>query len=347
MQDKKDGGRHPQQLPAIIAVRDMIVGAALTQMICVAAELEIADLLNNGQKTSDELAELTNTNPKALYRLLRALASKGIFRETENKNFELTPMADCLRKDAKNSIRAYALWGGSKCWWRPWEHLMHSVKTGETAFRKVFDMELFDYFAQDPEISHIFNTFMDERIEPIAKAICDAYDFSSKKTIVDIGGGHGLLIATILNAVADMKGILFDLPEVVAHAPNILENQGVANRCEVVGGSFFDSVPASGDIYILSAIIHDWDDETSVKILKNCCKHMNADSRLLIVDAVIPQGNAPSYSKLTDLNMLVLASGRERTETEFNTLLKTAGLEMARIIPTEIALSIVEARLPE
>ncbi len=332
-----------ERLAAAIAVRDMILNATLTQMVSVASRLGIADLLKDGAKTSDELAKSTGTDAGALYRLLRGLASVGVFAEIEGHRFELTAMADCLRSDSEFSMKAYAVWGGSECWWRPWENAYEAVKTGKSVFKLTLGMEIFEYFGQHPELADIFNTFMNERIVPIAKAVCAAYDFSKAKKVVDVGGGGGLMLATILKENPHLSGVVQDLPSVIASEGHIIEKVGVAERCKLVSKSFFDDVATGGDIYILSAIIHDWDDESCIKILRNCHKKIHDSGKLLLVESVIEKGNRRQFGKLTDLNMMVLAGGKERTVEEFQKLLLASGFEMKRVIPTVTDMCIVES----
>jgi len=331
------------KLAAAIAVRGMILNATLTQMVCVASRLGIADLLKDGAKTSEELAKLTDAEAGSLYRLLRGLASVGVFAETEGRNFELTAMADCLRSDSEFSMKAYAVWGGSECWWRPWGNAYEAVKTGKSVFKSTLGVEIFEYFGQYPEMADIFNTFMNERIVPIAQAVCGAYDFSKAKKVVDVGGGGGLMLATILKENPHLSGVVQDLPSVIASEGHIIEKMGVSERCKLVGKSFFNDVPAGGDIYILSAIIHDWDDESCIKILRNCHKKIHDNGKLLLIESVIEKGNKPQFGKLTDLNMMVLAGGKERTAEEFRELLSAGGFEMELVIGTATDMSIIES----
>jgi len=330
------------QTPAQKVIR-MIQGASITQMIHVAARLGIADLLKRGPKSCDELAGATGTHPQSLYRLLRGLASIGIFAETEERCFELTPEAQCLRSDAPDSVRTFAVWTGDEVNWKPWGQLLYSIQTGKTAFKQVFGSEIFEYFSKNPKAGDAFNRFMTERMNALVKAVASSYDFSKAKVIADIGGGQGLLLSTILKSNPKLRGILFDLPSVIKEAENVIEKTGVAERCELVGGSFFESISVTADIYILSSIIHDWDDKDAVTILKNCRKCMPRDSKLLLVETMIPPGNAPALGKLTDLNMLVLTGGMERTRSEFEALFKQTGFKLTNIIPTPSPMNIIEA----
>ena len=341
MSDSKKCCGH-NQTPAQKVIR-IIQGASITQMIHVAAKLGIADLLKDGAKSCDELAKATGTHSQSLYRLLRGLASIGIFSETKERYFELTPEAACLKTDAPDSVRTFAVWTGDEVNWLPWGELLYSVQTGKTAFKHVFGTEIFEYFGKNPQAGEAFNHFMTERMQAMVNAVATAYDFSKAKTIADIGGGQGRLLATILSANPALKGVLFDLPAVTKEAKTVIENAGLSGRCGFAAGSFFESISVTADIYILSSIIHDWDDKDSITILKNCRKCMPANSKLLLIETMIPPGNEPALGKLTDLNMLVLTSGMERTKDEFEQLFKETGFKLTNIIPTPSPLNIIEA----
>lgn len=321
----------------------MIQGASITQMICVAAKLGVADLLKDGPKSCDELAKATGTHSQSLYRLLRGLAGMGIFAETKERYFELTPRAACLKSDAPDSVRTFAVWTGEEVNWKPWGQLLYSIQTGKTAFKQVFGSEIFEYFGKNPKAGEAFNRFMTERMNALIKAVASSYDFSKAKVIADIGGGQGLLLSTILKSNPKLQGILFDLPAVINEAKSVIQKTGVAERCKLVGGSFFESISVTADIYILSSIIHDWDDKGSITILKNCRKSMPTGSKLLLIETMIPPGNESALGKLTDLNMLVLTGGLERTKSEFETLFKQTGFNLTNIIPTSSPMNILEA----
>jgi hypothetical protein len=321
----------------------MINGYWNSQMICVAAKLGIADLVADGPKSSAELAKITGTHAPTLYRLLRALASLGVFAEDDRGRFGLTPLAEPLRTGVPDSLRDWAVFAADVETWRSWEQLLYSVTTGEAAFEHVWGMPNWEYRAHKPEANAIFNAAMisasSRRIGPVMAA----YDFSGIRTIVDVGGGHGAFIAAILSAYPTMRGILFDLPHVVAGAEPMLKAAAIASRCEIIGGSFLEAAPGGGDAYLLSKVIHDWGDERAAAILRNCRQVMAVHSRLLLVEAVIPPGNTPHPGKLSDINMLVVnTGGRERTEAEFRALLKAAGFTLARIIPTQGESSVIE-----
>jgi SAM-dependent methyltransferase len=315
----------------------------VSQAISVAAELRIADLLKDGARTAADIARTANASEDGVYRLLRALASVGLFAETGKRKFRLTALGRLLRSDSSQALGGYARFTGHDSTWRPWGELRHSVRTGEPAFDHVFAMPIFEYFAKMPESAAVFDAAMTSISTLESKGVAAAYDFSGINTLVDVAGGHGLMIGTILKANRRMRGILFDLPHVSAGATTLLRSGGVADRCQIVSGDFFASVPEGGDAYVMKHIIHDWDDERATQILRNCHRAMRPGGKVLIVDAVIPPGNSAHFGKLLDLEMLVLTPrGRERTQTEFRELLKRSGFKLRRVVPTETHLSVVE-----
>jgi ubiquinone/menaquinone biosynthesis C-methylase UbiE len=321
----------------------MLTGYWSTQVIYVAAKLGIADLLEHGPKTSDELAISTGTHAPSLYRLLRALANLEVFEEDETGCFSLTPLGQCLVSSTPGSMRARAIIGGEE-FYSAWADLLNSIQTGDSAFDHVFKMPLFQYLAQNENAANNFNNTMAGSAVQAAIAIITAYDFSWARTIVDIGGGDGPLIASILNANPQARGILLDTPYVVDSARKRLVAAGLSERCDVVVGDFFKAVPEGGDIYLLSWIIHDWDDERSITILKNCHRVMQPGGKLLLLEEIVPGVNETSMSKLYDLHMLVLTDGggRERTESEYRKLLDKAGFRITTIIPTTLPRSLIE-----
>ena len=331
-----------QPMPPEAFLTQMAFGALMTQALYVIAKLEVADLLAARPQTVKELAAATKTNERALYRVLRSLASVGVFEETEPKVFSLTPIGEVLRKDAPNSIRNGAIFMGEEWHWRVWGNLLYSVKTGKPAWGHVHGAEVFDYFAANSEQAEIFNNAMTDMSVVTTPAVIEAYDFSGLQTVTDIAGGHGYMLAQILKANPNIKGILFDVPPVIAGAGRLLEEEGVSARVEKVSGDFFSSVPAGADAYIMKHIIHDWDDERATKILQNINASMSPEGKVLIVEVVVPEGNEPHYSKLLDLEMLASPGGLERTAEEYRELLAAAGLRLTRIIPTKSPFSIIE-----
>lgn len=333
----------PRDIPPSMAMLQMISAPWISQAIAAAAKLGIADLLKDGAKSSDELAQATATHARSLYRLLRALASLGIFAEDENGRFQLTPLASCLQTGVPGSVRGVAIMFGETFHRQPWTHLLHSVKTGESAFEHVFGMEGFEYFNQNPEAARIFDEAMTSFTGALTATVTSDYDFSSFRKIVDVAGGQGGLISTILKAHPAMQGILFDLPYVIERAKPYVEAQGLSDRCELVSGSFFESVPSGGDAYTMKSIIHDWDDERAIAILKNCHQAMLKNGKLLLFEVVVPPSNEPSFSKLVDLEMLVMASGgRERSEAEYRALFEAAGFQLTNIFNTQSPYNIIE-----
>ncbi len=328
--------------PPDAVLTEIAFGAMMTQALYVAAKLGIADLLKDAPQPVSELAAATGTHERSLYRVLRSLAGAGIFQETESKVFANTPLSDAIRSDAPNSMRNGAIFMGEAWHYNVWGNMMHSVRTGETAWKKTHGSEVFDYFNDFPEHGEIFNGAMTDMSVGIAPAVVEAYDFSGIETLADIAGGHGYLLSQILKANPNLNGILFDVPSVIAGANDLLQREGVGERVERVAGDFFAEVPAA-DAYIMKHIIHDWDDERSVRILKNIHAAMRADGKVLIVETVVPEDNEPHYSKLLDLEMLTSPGGMERTAQEYRELLASAGFELTRVIPTKSPFSIIEA----
>ena len=329
-------------MPPEAFLTNIAFGALMTQALAVAAELNIADMLAEKPQSVADLAAATETHEGALYRVLRSLASVGIFTETDGKIFANTPYSEPLRSGAPNSMRNGAIFMGADWHWKVWGEALYSVKSGKPAWGHAHGKEVFDYFPENPQHAAIFNNAMTDMSMGTAPVVVEAYDFSGVETLADIAGGHGYLLSQILKANENLKGVLFDMPQVIEGAPVLLEKEGVKNRVETVAGDFFASVP-SADAYIMKHIIHDWDDDRSIAILKNIHAAMNGDGKVLIVETVVPENNEPHYSKLLDLEMLVSPGGAERTATEYRELLARAGFELTRIIPTKSPFSIVEA----
>jgi hypothetical protein len=321
----------------------MMTGYWVSQGIYVAAKLGIADLLATGPVHYEDLARRTNTHALSLYRTLRALASVGLFAEMHGGRFALTPMADLLQSNVPNSMRALAILYCEEVY-RAWADLLESVRTGQPGFERQFGMDVFEYYRKNPEAGAIFNEAMTDWTTQVSAAVAAAYDFSRFGSIVDVGGNQGTLLATVLRQYPTVRGILFDLPHVVTTAKEHLAEAGVGDRCTTVGGDMFMAVPSGGDAYLLSYVLHDWDDERCVAILMRCREAMTANGALLVIEMVLPEGNEPSFGKWLDLHMLVMASGRERTRDQYRTMLQAGGFELTRLIPTPTGSSIVEAR---
>lgn len=329
---------------AAMTLRRLIVGYRLSQAISVVAQLGVADLLKDDPQSVSDIARRTGAHPQSLYRVLRLLASEGLFAEAEDGTFHLLPLGELLRSDVPGSLRDRALFDCAAANWRAWGELIYSVKSGQPAFNKVWRSGLFDYVNRTPELAASFNGFMASQTIAVAHAVLDAYDFSGVNTLVDVGGGYGALIASVLASHPAMRGILFDLPHVINEGRSRLAAAGLASRCASIGGSFFDAVPEGGDAYALKFILHDWDDERCRQIL-NCCRRvMPAPGRLLIVEAIIEPGNAPDYGKYMDVNMLVVTEGgRERTEPEYRALLAATGFRLNEVFLTKSDVCVLEA----
>jgi hypothetical protein len=322
----------------------LIAGCWVSQAISLAARLGIADLLQAGPMHYTALAAATKSDASMLYRVLRSLASLGVFAEDAQGLFRLTLRAEPLRTDAPGSLRAFAAMIGEPEHWRAWEGLLHGVKNGEPPFQHVFGAPFFDYLRHRPEAARRFDDAMTSRSAAENVAIVAAYDFSRADIIVDVGGGQGSLMASILKKHARPRGVLLDLLHVIEGRTGRLADSAFGHRCEAVPGDFFSAVTPRGDIYVLKKIIHDWDDERAGLILENCRRAMSASSRLLVIEPVVPGVNEPSFSKLLDLLMLVWhTGGRERTASEHERLLVSAGFRVERIVPTPCGLSIIEA----
>jgi hypothetical protein len=332
----------PQPPPEGIILQ-IALSALMSQALYVAAKLGVADLLAQGPRPVSELAAETKTHAGALYRVLRSLASAGVFTETDPRVFALTPIGEALRKDAPNSMRNAAIFMGEEWHWRVWGDMLHSVETGRPAWGHVHGAEVFDYFGANRREAAIFNAAMTDLSSGVARPIVAAYDFSAVGTLADIAGGHGFLLAQALKANPDMRGVLFEVPSVVAGAPELLAREGVAERVEFVTGNFFEAVPVKADAYMMKHIIHDWDDERATLILSNIRASMPDAGRVLIIEQVVPAGDAPHPAKLLDLEMLVSPGGIERTAEEYRALCAAAGLQLTRIVPTPTPFSIVEA----
>ena len=320
----------------------MITGYWVSQMVHVAAKLGLADRLNDGPKTADDLATATGTHARSLYRLLRALASVGVFSEGDDRRFSQTPLSECLRRDVPGSQWAMAVMMGDEHY-HAWGDLLESVRTGQTAFDRLYGKPIFEYLGERPEQARVFDAAMTSIHGRETQAVLDAYDLSDVGVLADVGGGNGTNLIGVLGRYPEMRGVLFDLPHVVERASVNLERAGLSDRCEVVGGDFFGSIPVEADAYFLRHIIHDWDDEKAGLILRNIRSSMPEGARLIVVEHVLPPGDEPSFGKLLDLNMLLLPGGVERTAEEFRRLYEAAGFRLTRIVPAQGDLSVVEA----
>jgi hypothetical protein len=319
---------------------ELLVGYWFTQSIYVAAKLGLAERLKNGARSVADLAAETGTHEKSLFRLLRALASLGLFKEEESRTFALTPDAELLRPDVPGSQWAMAVMIGEEHY-RAWGELLDSVRTGQTAFDKIYKKPLFEYLSEHPQQAAVFDRAMVAVHGRETAAILDAYDFSAFKTVTDVGGGNGSMLCGLLGRYPNLHGTLYDLPGVIGRAGANVDAAGLANRVHLVAGDFFESVPAGADVYLLRHIIHDWDDEKSVRILENVHRALDGRGRVLVIESVIPPGNEPFFGKLLDLAMLVGPGGQERTPDEYRDLFGKAGFRIARIVPTLAEVSVV------
>ncbi len=332
---------HSQEAASRLRMSQLITGYWLSQMIYVAAKLEIADRLKAGPRSVGELAIETGCHEKSLYRLLRALASIGVFAEEPGRQFALTPDARLLCRDAPGSQWATAVMIGEDHY-RAWAELLDSVRTGANAFEKVFDKPLFDYLSAHPQKAAIFDQAMVGIHGRETAAIVEAYDFSRFTAVADIGGGNGSMLCGILGRHPKLHGTLFDLPGVIGRARRNIESAGLADRVHLVAGDFFEEVPQGADVYLLRHIIHDWDEAKAVRILENVRREMKDHGRMLVIESVIPPGNDPCFGKLLDLAMLVGPGGQERTAEEYGDLFGKAGFRVSRIVPTQADVSLVE-----
>ena len=322
----------------------MMMGKWVTIAIAAAAELGIADLLASGDKTAEELATATSAHAPSLYRLLRALASVGIFAETAARTFTLTPLAQCLRSDTPDSLRAWARFMTIPMSWNGWGQLVESVKTGRTYFQSAFDIpNPFEYFKTHRDEARLFDAAMTDVSRMNAPLVAQAYDFGRFRTLVDIAGGQGLMLGTILQKNPQLHGILFDLPAVIERAGAVLAKCGVGDRCQMMSGDFFHAIPGGADGYMMQHIIHDWDDKHAVTILKKVREAIEPLGRLLLMEAVIQPGNTPSPGKFLDVEMLLLPGGRERTEAEYRELLAAADFRLLQLHATAGSEQILEA----
>ncbi len=317
-----------------------ITGKWISKPIYVAAKLGIPDMLADGPKSIEDLAQMTSTNASVLYRVMRALSSVGIFNETNDKMFDLTPMAECLKAGA---LRSAALMFHSPWHENAWNSLLDSVKTGDVAFEKVHGMTITKWLENNPKDTEILSQANAIKAKTSHSAIVNAYDFKGIDSLTDVGGGYGALIMEILESNKSMKGIVAELPNVATGAKKALKEGRMEERCQVVDCDFFKEIPGGSDAYLMSHIIHDWNDERCRIILKNCHKAMRPDAKLLLVEAIVPSGNEFSIAKLLDLEVFVINGGQERTEEEYKDLLESSGFILSRIIPTKESISILEA----
>jgi O-methyltransferase len=330
-----------ESTPPEAQIVEMVMAQFVSRLIHLTAMLRLPDHLADGPKTAEELAQLTATHAPALYRVMRTLASLGVFTEDDSHRFALRPLGEALKSGTPSHAAALIMGGDIIA--RSLDSLLYSVQTGKTGFQKSLGMPLFDWLGSHPAEASLFNQTMVgiHGMEP--PAVAAAYDFSVFKTVADVGGSTGNLLTTILARHPAPRGILFDLPHVVSHAPAFIAQRGLTDRIQIEAGSFFDRVPPGADAYILSHIIHDWNQEQCLTILGHCRRAMGADGRLLLVEMVLPPGDTPHPGKMLDIAMLAVPGGEERTEAEYAALLDQAGFRFTRVVPTASLVSIVEA----
>jgi orsellinic acid C2-O-methyltransferase len=336
----------PERIALAQQLLDIALNSWKSQAIYVAAQLQIADLLADGPKTAEELAVATSTHSPSLHRLLRALTTIEICREREDGSFEILPMGTFLHSEAGDSVRATIIYTCGYQW-PVLGNLLYSVQTGKSARKHLTGTEGFQHLERDPELAATFSQNMSAIARLVAPSVVQAYDFSQMKRVVDVGGAYGELLAAILKANPALHGALFDLPHAADHARPYMEKAGVVDRCEFVSGDFFESITSGADGYVLKSIIHDWNDERSQVILKNCRRAMATGGRLLLVERVVPDRleASPSHQLIvrSDLNMLMSLAAQERSETDYRRLLSAAGFTIIQIIPVGFAYSIIES----
>jgi hypothetical protein len=323
-------------------LRRLINGYQVSQALHVLAELGIPDRLADGPLSAEELATLVGASDEPLYRLLRAVAAIGVLEELPGRRFRLTELGEGLRSDVPGSLAGWAAFIGRRSDWTGWARLIDGVRSGDFPFQLEHGTDPWSYRRAHPDEVPIFNRAMNSMSSQMAESVVAAYDFSRFGTVVDVGGGGGALIVEILSRNPAVRGVLFDEPHVVADARSYIEQAGLAGRCELVGGSFFETVPGGADAYLLKSVLHDWYDEDAERILKVCRAAMRPDALLLIVERLIGPPNEGAVAKLSDLMMLVAAGGRERTADEWETVLRASGFELRSIVPTD-DVAVIEA----
>ncbi|BBZ39869.1 methyltransferase [Mycobacterium conspicuum] len=328
--------------PPVAVMLELILHAWVSQAITAAADLGVADALADGPLSGERLADRVGADADALSRLMRALIGIGIFRQRGDGRYALTPLAETLRTDAPVSMAGMARWVGSPQHREHWSHLTEAIRTGRPVVPELRGKPVFEYLTEEAELGQIFNSAMTNLSEFATAPLIAAYDFSAFGTIVDVGGGHGRLLAAMLQTAPSARGILFDLPEVVAGAPELLDKYGVDDRVRIEEGSFFESAPEGGDAYVFKNVIHDWPDEDAVRILKKVRNAARTGARLLLCEFVIPDHDRDFHGKWVDIEMLVVAGACERTAQEYGRLLDQAGFRLNRVIDTVSPLSIVE-----
>lgn len=329
--------------PGGIRLLELATGAWVTQTIYVATKLGIPDELARGALSAEEVARRVGTNPDATFRIMRALAAVGVLRRRRDGRFALTSVGQPLRSGVPGTMRDLVLWIGHPKRWEDWGHLLYTVQTGQPATEMLRGMPTFEYLETDRELAEAFNNAMTSGSEFAIHSTLAAYDFSGFGTIIDVGGGHGRLLSKILEKVPGARGVLFDLPSVVDGAGPELKSAGVAERCKVVGGSFFDTVPDGGDAYVMKSILHDWSDDDAERILRNIRGAIAPASKLVLLEAVLPERPSSQIEVMFDLEMMVALHGKERTRAQWSDLLRRAGFRLDRVVDTAGPVAVIEA----
>jgi SAM-dependent methyltransferase len=334
---------HGTDAPAAVRMYEMLYSSLVSQLLVAVAELGVADAVGDGACHVEELARRTRSDAGALYRALRALASVGVFTEVAPRTFALTPLAATLRSDENGSMRDLARYVGLPERQRAFGSLVYSLRTGRPSFDQVHGTDWWSHFGAHPEISTLFNNAMGTMARMVNSATLEAQDLSDARRLVDVGGGKGLLVASLLHRYPNLTAVVYDLAPVVAEAAEVLRAEGLADRAECVAGDFFESVPAGGDVYVLSWTIHDWNDRDAIGILRNIRSAMREDGQLIVIDEVLPEGDAPHFGKFEDIVMLSLLNGHVRTEAEFARIFEAAGLRLKETRATPAPTSVIVA----
>jgi predicted O-methyltransferase YrrM len=321
------------QNPVIDLMR-LISGFQASQAIAVIAELGIADMMKNDALHIDAIAQATECHPRSLYRLLHMLASVGVLEELPGQHFKLTPLGECLRSDSSNKRSAWARYAGRPYVWQSWGAMMNSVKTGESSFSHLYGANLWEWRSKRRDETEIFDAAMSELSSAAGNAVASSYDFSDFKVVVDVGGGQGALLAAVLAEHKNTKGILFDLPHVVVKAQNVLRAAGVTDRCEIVGGDVFKAVPEGGDGYLIKSVLMDEDDDQAIAILRACRSAMRQSGKVVVIEHLLTPPNGPEIN-FSDITMMIMTGGRERTREEFSELFSAAGFQLEQVVVTK------------
>lgn len=333
---------HLRNLPPQAVMMQMSSGYWMTQLIYAAAKLGIADLLKDGPKSFEEIATSTGSDAKSIYRIMRTLAGAGVFAETEHGHFTLTPLAASLQSGVPGSMRAMAIMFGEEQY-QAWGDILYTLRTGNSSFEKMYGVPMFKYFVDNPVPGEIYEEAMTSVSAAEKIEIVKTYDFSYINKLVEVGGGHGSFISAILKANPNLKGVLFDQPYVIEGAKDLIKAEGLTERCELVAGNFYESVPSGGDAYSLKHVLHGHNDEEAIAILKNCHIAMKENGKLLLVERMVGNGPDSFLSKFLDLNMMMLVTGGcQRTETEYRNIVEASGFKLDKVVPTKAGVSVIE-----